>query len=84
MTGFLGHLLVLLAIIAVYLLFVLVKPGRACPKCSGWGQRQRRRKRGACPRCKGTGKSFYPAARLVHKGAAAAYRQVRERMEREP
>jgi len=65
---------------AAYLLFVLVKPVRHCPKCNGWGQRAKRRRRRQCARCKGTGKTFRPAARLVHKGAAAAYKQARARV----
>lgn len=70
-----------LAALAVYALFVLVKPDRACPKCSGWGQGARRRRSRACPKCKATGRTFRPGARLVHKGAAAAIRHLRERRE---
>ena len=80
------QILVFLAAAAGYGLFVLVKPDRACPRCSGWGQRQRRRRNRACGRCKGTGKTFWPGARLVHKGAGAAMRQKqasKRRMESE-
>ena len=75
------HLLVILAAIVLYAGFVLVKPDRNCPKCNGWGQRRKRRRPRACPRCKATGRAFWPGARLVHKGVAAAYRQVRAWME---
>ena len=72
------HLLVLLAILTAYGLFVLIKPDGPCHRCAGWGHRQKRRRRTACPRCQGTGRRFRPGARLVHKGAAAAVRAIRE------
>jgi DnaJ-class molecular chaperone len=76
------HLLVFLAIAAGYALFVLVRPAGSCRKCSGWGARAgRRRKVSACGRCGGTGRTFRPGARLVHRGAAAAIRAVRDRQE---
>jgi DnaJ-class molecular chaperone len=72
----------ILAIVAGYGLFALVRPTGSCRKCSGWGARKgRRRKVSACGRCSGTGKTFRPGARLVHRGAALAIRTVRERME---
>ncbi len=77
MTG----LLVVLAALAGYCVFVLVTPGRPCRKCGGWGSRARRRRVSACPRCKGTGTAFRPGARLVHRGAAAAWGYVRGRLE---
>jgi DnaJ-class molecular chaperone len=78
------HLLIFLAIVAGYGLFVLVRPAGACRKCSGWGARKGRRRRvSACGRCKGTGKTFRPGARLVHRGAALAIRSMRERREGE-
>ena len=76
------HLLMSLAIVAGYALFVLVRPTGACRKCSGWGSRRgRRRKVSACGRCSATGKTFRPGARLVHRGAALAIRSIRERQE---
>jgi DnaJ-class molecular chaperone len=72
--------LIILAIAAGYAAFRLVKPHKACRKCSGWGQKTRRRT-SACSRCGGTGKTFTPAARLVHMGTAAAMRRWRERAE---
>ena len=75
------HLLMFLAVVAGYGLFVLVRPQMACRKCSGWGSRTRRRKVSACGRCQATGKVFRPGARLVHRGAALALRHLRERSE---
>lgn len=75
------HLLMFLAVVAGYGLFVLVSPTGACRKCSGWGSRKRHRKVSACGRCKATGKTFRPGARLVHRGAALAIRTIRERQE---
>ncbi len=75
--------LVILAAVVFYALFTLISPDRACPKCSGWGQRTRRRRSRACPKCKATGRTFRPGAGLVHKGVAAAIRHWRERTEGE-
>lgn len=76
-----GTVLIILAIAAGYAAFRLVKPHKACRKCSGWGQKTRRRRPSACTRCGGTGKTFTLTARLVHKGTAAAMRRRRERAE---
>jgi DnaJ-class molecular chaperone len=73
--------LIILAIAAGYAAFRLVKPDKACWKCSGWGQKTRRRRTSACSRCGGTGKTFPLAGRLVHMGTAAAMRRWRERAE---
>jgi hypothetical protein len=75
--------LVILAALAVYALFVLAVPDWACRRCSGWGQKTRRRRSRACARCKGTGRTFRPGARLVHWAAAAVIRYVRDLMESE-
>lgn len=77
------HLFVILALLGAYVVFVLVKADKACRKCSGWGHKAKRRRRTACGRCKGTGRQFRPGARLVHKGAGAVHRYVRERRESE-
>jgi len=74
-------ILIILAAVAVYAVFVLVKPDKACGKCSGWGLKTRRRRSKACSRCKGTGKQFRLGARLVHGGAAQAMKYMRERRE---
>ena len=74
-------LLIVLAAIVIYAVFALVRPDKACGKCSGWGLRTRRRRSKACPRCKGTGKQFRLGAGLVHGGAAQVIKYVRERRE---
>lgn len=79
----LNLILFLLAVVVVYGLFVLVKADRQCGTCGGWGNRKKRRRNKACSRCHGTGRTFWPGARLVHKGAALGLRQLRERSERE-
>lgn len=79
----LNLILLLLAALAVYSLFVLVKPDGQCRKCGGWGSQRKRRRNRACSRCQGTGRAFWPGARLVHKAAALGLRQLRERSERE-
>ena len=73
--------LIILAAIVVYAVFVLVKPDKACGKCSGWGLKTRRRRRNkACSRCKGTGRQFRLGARLVHSGAVQVFKYVREQI----
>ncbi len=80
----LNQILIALAVIAGYGLFVLVRPMMSCRKCSGWGQKAgRRRKVSACVRCKGTGEVFRPGARFVHAGAALALQHWRDRTEGE-
>jgi len=71
------QILMALAIIAVYLLYALIRPQTTCRRCRGWGTRGRRRS--ACPRCGGTGTRFRLGAVLVHRGAALAIRRLRER-----
>ena len=39
------HLLVILALLGGYAVFVLAKADRACRKCSGWGHKAKRRRR---------------------------------------
>ena len=72
-----SQVLIVLALLAGYALFLLIKPEKACRRCSGWGARGKRRT--YCTRCSGTGKRFRLGARLVHRGAAAAYRYARTR-----
>jgi DnaJ-class molecular chaperone len=76
------QVLLILGATAGYALFLLVKPEKTCRSCRGWGAKGRRRS--ACTRCGGTGKRFRPGARLVHRGAAEAYRYARKRMESRP
>jgi DnaJ-class molecular chaperone len=75
-----GHVLIVTAAIAGYAVFLLIKPEKRCRKCGGWGARGKRR--AYCPRCQGTGKRFRLGARLVHRGAATAYRHARNRITR--
>ena len=75
-------LLIVLAVLTGYALFVLVTPATACRACRGWGIHARRqatrgrrwRRRPDCRRCGGTGLRFRPGARLVHLAAAALIR----------
>ena len=76
-----AHVLIALAVIAAYVVFVLVKPDRPCGRCGGWGARGKLRRRSACGRCGGSGRRFRPGAPLVHRGKALVIRRVRERLE---
>jgi hypothetical protein len=75
-------LLMALAALTGYGLFVLASPAAACRTCSGWGLHGRRwatrgrrwRGRATCRRCGGTGVRFRPGARIVHCAAAALIR----------
>jgi hypothetical protein len=68
-----------LAALTAYVLFVLIAPKMGCRNCSASGSRKRRgRARSACGRCQGTGRQFRPGARLVHVGAVLAVDTVRE------
>ena len=72
-------ILIVLAVIAGYALYLLIRPVKTCRACSGQGATGRRRS--ACTRCGGTGKRFRAGARLVHGAAAAAYRYIRSKTE---
>ena len=76
------QVLIVLALIAGYAVFLLARPEKTCRSCRGWGAKGRRRS--YCTRCGGTGKRFRLGARLVHRGAAEAYRYARKRMESRP
>ena len=71
------QVLLVLGATAGYAVFLLVRPEKTCRRCSGWGARGKRRT--YCSRCQGTGKRFRLSARLVHRGAAGAYRYARTR-----
>lgn len=75
------HVLIALAMIAAYVVLLLVKPDRRCGRCGGWGARGKRRRRLACTRCGGSGRRFRPGAPLVHRGKALVIRRARERLE---
>jgi DnaJ-class molecular chaperone len=76
------QVLLVLGAAAGYSLFLLARPMKTCRSCRGWGAKGRRRS--FCARCGGTGKTFRLGARLVHRGAAAAYRYARNRMGARP
>jgi hypothetical protein len=75
------HVLMGLALIAVYILLVLVRPQKPCRRCRGWGVKGRARR--ACPRCQGTGTHFRFGAPTIHRGKALVIRYVRERLRAE-
>jgi hypothetical protein len=76
------HILIVLAMIVVYFLFLLVKRDVACEKCSGWGHKAGKRRRiKACSKCKGTGRQFLPGAQLLSKGIAKTVKHMREKRE---
>lgn len=72
------QVLLIIGVAAGYTVFLLIRPTTSCRSCGGWGAKGGRR-RSACPRCQGTGRTFRLGARLVHRGAAAAYRSNRNR-----
>jgi hypothetical protein len=76
------RVLVILAALLAWCLFVLVKPDKPCRKCGGWGSRKRRRRRSACGRCGGTGKRMRLSARIVHGGKTLAHERIREATEK--
>lgn len=71
-------LLIILAVLAGYVLFVLASPATTCRACAGWAVRSRRRRRRTCRRCGGTGIRFRPGATVVHR-ALSAVRRARAR-----
>ncbi len=73
-----SQVLIVLALAAGYTLFLFIRPTRTCRRCRGWGAKGRRRS--YCTRCGGTGRRFRLGARLVHRGAAGAYRYARNRI----
>jgi hypothetical protein len=69
--------LIILAALTAYVVFVLASPATDCRTCRGWGTKGRHwRRRGTCHRCGGTGIRFRPGAPLIYR-AAATYRRSR-------
>lgn len=66
-----GHVLVILALAAAWVVFVYVSPTRACGKCAGT--------RGPCGKCQGTGRRFRPGARHVRAALLALRKEWKER-----
>jgi hypothetical protein len=79
---FMEHALVALGLLLAWCAFVYVKPDKACRKCSGWGQRQRRSGPAACGRCKATGRTMRLSARIVHGVVVIVRDQLRAYLER--
>jgi hypothetical protein len=67
-------LIIALAAVAVYALFVLASPTTGCRRCRGYGTKGRRRR--PCGRCGGTGIRFRPGAPLLYR-AISRYRHHR-------
>jgi hypothetical protein len=68
-------LLLILAALTVYTLFVLASPATACRSCRGWGAKgERWRRRQSCRHCGGTGIRFRPGAPLIHRAVSAIRR----------
>ncbi len=76
MTHLMNHILLALAVIGAYAVFLLIHPDKPCRRCRGWGVKGRRRK--SCPRCGATGIRFRAGARLVHRGKALIIRRYIE------
>lgn len=66
-----GHVLVILAIAALWVVFVLASPDKPCRKCAGT--------RGPCGKCRGTGRRFRVGAPLVRRALLALHREWKER-----
>ena len=67
--------LIILAALAAYVLFLLASPATDCRACRGWGVKGRRR-RATCPHCGGTSIRFRLGAPLIYR-AAATFRRSR-------
>jgi hypothetical protein len=63
------HVLVVLALVVIWGLFLLVFPTKAC-RCAG-----------RCPRCKGTGRRFRLGARHMRKALLALRKEWKKRNE---
>jgi DnaJ-class molecular chaperone len=85
------HLHLILAVLAVLALrigFLYLRPFGRCPKCKGHGNVRRGRRRPVCPRCKGRKRIQRRGSRTVHRLAfkirhgqqtAARYRQQEDK-----
>ena len=59
--------LAVLAVIALRVGFLYLRPFGRCPKCKGRGNIQRGRRRPVCPRCKGKRRIQRTGSRTVHR-----------------
>jgi hypothetical protein len=66
------HVLIILGLLALWVLFVLASPTKACDACASH--------RGPCPPCNGTGRRFRFGARLVHRGMVKGHKEARRRL----
>lgn len=69
------HVLAVLALAVAWVVFVYVRPTKACRKCAG--------KRGPCPKCRGTGRRFRVGASMVRRALLALRKEWQEWKERE-
>jgi hypothetical protein len=76
-----GHVLAGLGLLAAWSVFVYFKPHKQCRMCSGWGSKQRARRK-ACSLCQGTGRTMRLSAMLVHHVVGIAKAQVREAIDK--
>jgi len=76
--------LAVLAVLALRVGFLYLRPFGPCPKCAGTGNIQRGRRRPVCPRCKGKRRVQRRGSHTIHRLAfkirhgqqtAARYRQ---------
>ena len=77
--------LAVIAVLALRVGFLYLRPFGRCPKCQGRGNIQRGRRRPVCPRCKGRKRVQRRGSRTVHRiafkirdGQRAAARYQRE------
>jgi DnaJ-class molecular chaperone len=77
--------LALLAVAALRVGFLYLRPFGRCPKCKGRGNIQRGRRHPVCPRCKGRKRIQRRGSRTIHRlafkirdGQRAAARYTRE------
>jgi DnaJ-class molecular chaperone len=77
MVTLMEHVLDSLGLLFAWSAYVYFRPRKRCRKCSGWGSKQRTRRK-ACGRCQGTGRTMRLSAVLVHHAAGIAKVQVQE------
>lgn len=82
MASLMGHVLAGVGLLAAWCTFAYFCPRKRCRKCSGWGSRQKRRRRSGCGRCQATGRTMRLSAVLAHHAVDIARGQVREVIER--
>lgn len=79
-----GDILLALALVALYVLLVLVSPVQRCSWCRGTLRVKKHRlwgRVGKCPKCKGERKHARFGAPLIHRLRQAVLADLRERRE---